>query len=378
MTGKERLVATICGKAVDRPAVNFYEIGGFKINLEDPDPFNIYNDPSWRELLRLAEEKTDLIRMRSPNLALNKRRQEFLHDEEYIDKGSRFHKTVISVAGRKLTALSRRDPGINTTWLLEHPLKNVDDLKAYLKLPDEALANEPDISDLVDAEREVGNRGIVMIDTPDPLGQAAYLFCMEEYCTIAFTEPKLFHSLLEKHSRAIYPIVERVASEFPGHLWRICGPEYASEPYLPPRLFDEYVVRYTGPMVEIIKKYGGFVRIHSHGRLRNILPYLVGMGIDGLDPLEPPPQGDMELCEIRREYGRDIVLFGNLEIGDVVNMETSAFEKVVTRSLQEGTAGNGRGFVLMPSAAPYGREISRRTMANYEAMVGLCSEWCLS
>ncbi len=37
MTRRERLMATLKGEAVDRPAVNFYEIGGFLINPNDLD-----------------------------------------------------------------------------------------------------------------------------------------------------------------------------------------------------------------------------------------------------------------------------------------------------------------------------------------------------
>ena len=62
MTRRERLMATLRGETVDRPAVNFYEIGGFLVNPDDPDEYNIYNSPSWRPLLDLAEEKTDIIR----------------------------------------------------------------------------------------------------------------------------------------------------------------------------------------------------------------------------------------------------------------------------------------------------------------------------
>ena len=62
---RARLTATLRGDAVDRPAVNFYEIGGLKIDPTDPDPFNVYRDPSWQPLLDLAERETDLIRLRS-------------------------------------------------------------------------------------------------------------------------------------------------------------------------------------------------------------------------------------------------------------------------------------------------------------------------
>ena len=46
-------------------------------------------------------------------------------------------------------------------------------------------------------------------------------------------EPALFHQLLEKMARSIHRRTEQVSRLFPGRLWRIYGPEYATPPYLP-------------------------------------------------------------------------------------------------------------------------------------------------
>jgi hypothetical protein len=194
---------------------------------------------------------------------------------------------------------------------------------------------------------------------------------MEDYTVIAFSEPVLFHQLLEKFARVLHRRTEIVAREFPGQLWRIYGPEYASEPFLPTRLFEEYVVRYTGPMIATIRQHGGFARVHCHGHIRKLLPHFVQMGAAAIDPIEPPPQGDITLAEVRRDYGRELVLFGNIEITDIENLPPAQFEKVVAQTLREGTTGPGKGFVLLPSAAPYGRTISPTTLANYETMVRL-------
>ena len=366
-------MATLRGETVDRPAVSFYEIGGWTPDPDDPDPFNIYHSPDWRPLLDLAEAETDLIRLCSParTPAADNGRAEFFRRETYLDNGSRFRRTTLTVAGRTLTSLTRRDPHVATTWTVEHLLKNADDARAYLQLPDEVFHYDCDATPLVARERELGDAGIIMVETEDPICAGASLFSMSDYTVLAMAEGKLFHQLLEKHARSIHARCEQVARDFPGHLWRIVGSEYASEPYLPPRLYEEYVVRYTGPMVAAIQKHGGFARIHSHGRLENILPHIVTMGTDGLDPVEPPPQGDVELIDVRREYGRDMVLFGNIEAADLENLPPAEFEKKVERALREGTAGEGRGFVLMPSACPYGRTISPDTLANYETMVRL-------
>ena len=375
MTRRERLMATLRGEPVDRPAVNFYEIGGFDVNPSDGDEFNVYNSPSWQPLLRLAEEQTDIIRMRSAKMkpSPGNRRDEFFATERYAEGGSRFTRTTLRIGGREMTSLSRRSPDTDTNWTLEHLLKDANDVHAYLKLPDEVFAYEPDVSEMAAEDERLGDRGIVMVDTGDPLCAAAELFPMGDYTIFALTEQELFHRLLEKHAGYLHESTEKVAKAFPGHLWRIYGPEYATEPYLPPRLFEQYVVKYTGPMVEIIQRYGGYARIHCHGRLRAVLPMIAEMGAAATDPIEPPPQGDVELSYVRREYGKDMVLFGNIEVSDIENLAPPDFEKVVARSLRDGTNGRGRGFVLMPSACPIGREISARTMANYETMVRLAT-----
>lgn len=377
-------MATLRGEPVDRPAVSFYEIGGFKIDPANPDPYNIYSAPDWQPLLRLAEDHTDIIRMMSPvrarsvdptGSAGSALWHEFFHEETIEDDRCRITRTTLTVAGRTLKQTTRRDRDVDTIWTTEHLLKDAADVEAYLQIPDEIFAEHVDVSPLEAEEAALGDKGIVMVDTEDPLCAAAALFSMEDYTVLAFTEPATFHRLLEKMARRILPRTAEVSRKFPGRLWRIYGPEYASEPYLPPALFREYVVRYVEPMIHDIHAHGGFARVHCHGRLRNILDLIAGMGADGLDPIEPPPQGDVELREVRERHGRQLVLFGNLEIADLENMPPPRFAQVVEQSLRQGTSGEGRGFVLMPSASPYGRTITPTTLANYETMIRLVTSW---
>jgi len=373
-------MATLRGEPVDRPAVSFYEIGGFKIEPANPDPYNIYNAPDWGPLLHLAEERTDLIRMMSPvrarsidptGSATSSVWQQFFREETVEQNSWRITTTTLRVAGRTLTQRTKRERDVDSVWTTEHLLKDAGDVEAYLQIPDEAFAEKVDVAPLEAEDVALGDKGIVMVDTEDPLCAAAALFSMEDYTVLAFTEPALFHRLLEKMARHIHARTAEVSRRFPGRLWRIYGPEYASEPFLPPSLFREYVVRYVAPMIRDIRAHGGFARIHCHGRLKGILDDIVGMGADGLDPIEPPPHGDVTLRYVRERYGKQLVLFGNLEIADIVSLPTAQFTEKVKRALDEGTTGAGRGFVLMPSSAPYGRNISRQILQNYETMVRL-------
>lgn len=371
MNRRERLMATLRGEAVDRPPVSFYEINGLDEDPHDPDPFNIYSDPSWWPLLELAREKTDLILMRGVTYSdvLPDPVDDLAEITTTIDNGTECKVKRIKVGKRVLTSRTRRDADMNTVWTLEPYLKDVDDLKAFLELPLPEPEGEPDPTPVLQAEVLVGDAGIVMIDTPDPLCLAAALFEMGEYTVVAWSEQELFHRLLERFAADLQHKTEQISEMLPGHLWRIFGPEYASVPYLPPALFREYVVRYDRPMVEAIQRHGGYARIHCHGNLKAILDDIVSMEPDGLDPIEPPPQGDVTLGYVRQTYGENIVLFGNLEVSDIEQLPTDQFEVKVKTALEEGTAGEGRGFVLMPSACPYGRKLPALTMRNYEKII---------
>ena len=376
MTRRERLMATLQGKPVDRPAVSFYEIGGWTPDPDDPDPYNIYNGPGWRQLIQFAEDETDLIRMVHPERtpAPENCRDHYINTQQYTKNNSLYNRQIVTLHSTQLTSLTRRDQDVATVWTLEPLLKNTEDLKVYLQLPDEVFAYQTSIDNLIEVENALGDAGIVMVDVADPICMAASLFSLEDYTIIALTEPILFHQLLEKCARSIYPMVDQVAKVFPGHLWRVVGSEYASEPLLPPRLYKEYVVRYTEPIVRVIQRHGGYARIHSHGKLKRILPYIAAMKPAGLDPVEPPPQGDMLLSELRQEVGQQMVLFGNIEASEIELLPPQIFETRVEQALEEGTFGSGRGFVLMPSSCPYGRTISSQVMQNYETMVRLAKQ----
>ncbi len=381
MTRRERLMRTLRGEPVDRPAVCFYEINGLTQDPLDPDPYNIFSHPSWLPLIELARDRSDRIVLRgvaTKSVDPNSVEQMAEETVEETD-GRRFVTRTIRIgsgaSARVLTQRTRRDRDINTVWHIEHLLKDREDLEAFLTLPEGDISEAIDPNPVLEAERLLGDTGIAALDTADPLCLAASLFDLGTYTVLAMTEPVLFRRLLDRFARVILPRTRAAASALPGRLWRIFGPEYASEPYLPPALFHEYVCEYVRPMVAAIQEHGGFARIHSHGNLRGILDHIEEIGADGLDPIEPPPQGDIELREVRERLGVSTVLFGNLEVNDIENLSTPEFSERVRRALDEGTRGDGRGFVLMPSAAPYGREFQPRSLANYEAMVRIVEEW---
>lgn len=365
-------MSSLRGEPVDRPPVCFYEINGFAEDPDDPDAFNVCNDPSWRPLLQLAREQSDaIVNLGTGAVSVSPDPLEALTQETqwYDENGSLFTRTAIRAQDRTLTRLTRRDPDVNTVWTIEHLLKDEDDLRAWLALPEREPRYAMDPSEILAMEERIGDAGIVMLNIGDPVCQVASLFDLGTWTILAMTSPASIRQALDRCHRHTLAILRQSARELPGRLWRIYGPEYAAEPYLPPRLFHEYVTGYVTEMVTAIQDYGGFARVHSHGRLKNILGEIAATGCTGLDPIEPPGQGDVELRDVRERHGDQMTLFGNLEIADIENMPTERFERKIATALEQGPGG--RGFVLMPSACPYGRTITPLCMRNYERMIAM-------
>jgi len=379
MTRRKRLMAAIRGEKVDRPPVCFYELNGVDEVPDPQDPLNVFGGVRWPELIRLTREHSDRIVMRTVRITdTTNPLEELTSIKTWIDEssGSRFERTTITFQRYQWTQLARRDREIDTIWILEHFMKNLDDLKAWLTLPRPVVGQQVDTTSILDLEAELGETGIVMLDTGDPLCDAASLFEMGTYTILAYTEQSLFHQLVKWFSEGRVQHTERVARALPGRLWRIYGPEYASAPFLPPKLFHDYVVEYDRPLIEAIQEHGGYARLHSHGNLKAILPEILSLRMDGLDPLEPPPQGDMSLAEIRQLVGDDYALFGNIEVSEIETLPEDAFRQRIKEALRDGPDTNGSHFILMPTACPLGREISPTTLRNYEIMIEMAKQLC--
>jgi hypothetical protein len=68
-------------------------------------------------------------------------------------------------------------------------------------------------------------------------------------------------------------------------------------------------------MTRLIHARGAKVRLHCHGKMRHVLDMILETGCDGIDPCEPPPDGDIELDEVKRRCRpRGVSVWGNMEL----------------------------------------------------------------
>lgn len=133
-------------------------------------------------------------------------------------------------------------------------------------------------------------------------------------------------------------------------------------------MFQRFIVPHVAEMIRLIHARGGKVRLHCHGRIGRVLDMILETGCDGVDPCEPPPDGDIELDDVKRRCrARGASAWGNIELKLLENGTPQEVRAEVRRIMRQ--AKEGGGFVLMPTAAPINVPLSPATETNYRVFV---------
>jgi hypothetical protein len=357
-TSRARLLAAMACTAADRVPISTYELVGWKEESWEN------KEPSYRRLMDVIREKTDCIYMTGVDWKPVKPDGPTIRAEvkTWTEGSSHYREAVRYTPKGPLHSLYRVDDGVHTTWTLEHPLKSIEDIDRYLSIP--WYPPQVDMTRFFEDQRKLGDRGVMMISVSDPICEAAALFGMEQFLVHAITETERIRYFLDAlHERQMHQLHQILAHPVHDVQFRICGPEYATPPYLSPDHFRLCVTSYLTRICMAIREANGFCRVHCHGKVGAVLDQIVSAGAQGLDPIEPPPDGDITLAEVRRRYGRGLCLFGNIELRELENSDPKRIEQLVKTAIDE--AAEGGGFVLMPTAAPINVPLSPRTERNY-------------
>lgn len=362
MTSRERIIKALNLKIPDRVPISTYELVGYNSKSFEN------SDPSYSRLMNIIREKTDCICMWNPNSNETFYGTAFnvdLQEEKYKDNDKTVFKRIIKTSKGVLTQTTQTIDNVYTVWQTEHWCKNIDDVDIALSIPYKPV--EYDFSDFTRIKNEVGENGIIMATIPDALLLAADLMEFGDFTLWALTETDSFERAVNIMHERNMENLRRMLNQNVVDLYRICGPEYATPPYLPPIFFRRYVLPFIAEMVDLIHNCGSKVRIHCHGRINQILDMIADSGADAIDPCEAPPDGDIMLSEVKKRVGKKICIFGNIQLKLLENSNIDDIHKSVKDCMD--SAKDGGGFVIMPTAAPINTPLSKKTEENYFAYI---------
>ena len=327
-------------------------------------------EPSYQPLMEYVRQNADCLYMTDVPMG-NAYAARNTHIEQRKEGISTYTRITLTTPKGDLTQEFRVDEGVYTAWEIEHRIKDERDVEKYLSIPYEPV--EPDVSHLKVQDEFIGEKGILLVDVPDPISEVFSLFDFQEFLLFAFSEEELMFKMLDKAYSEQYDFMERILKKGAGPLFRFSGPEVCTPPFLPNEYFEKYVVKYDKPLIRLIHDYGQYARIHAHGKVKTVLNYMMDMETDATDPVEDPISGDLTLAEAKKICGNRMVLFGNIQLKDLETLPPDRMRELVKRCVEEGKPGGN--FVALPTATPLNVPLSKRTEENFHIFIDTVLEY---
>ncbi|MBN1640077.1 MAG: hypothetical protein JXA09_02485 [Anaerolineae bacterium] len=361
MNAKQRLIAAIRQQPVDRLPVmtyNFHPYGGEWEQRAD----GAYVGPPAYQPMMDAVFATGAGMLCKVSARRVGERAERSWSEQSVRGTSAVTDTYVETPKGTLHMRYEKPTG-QPGYYVESLISSDADVEKYLSLP-----NTPatlDLSPAIAVYEALGDRGLAYLSYTDPMYDVAWLFDFEDFCLRCVTQRALIVEMIERaQERAVAelaPLLEQARGrEF---LFYTVGPEVATPPMLSPRTFAELVTPYERTLVRMVQEAGQLCAIHCHGRVRLVLDQFLEIGIDALEPLEPPPQGDITLAEALDVVDGRICLMGYIQDQDLYTAQPGEMRDKV-RAIRQIVAGR-TGYIMTSSATPYMHPPPPAFVSNY-------------
>jgi hypothetical protein len=354
MTSRERLLAALRRRPVDRLPVSLYEF----------HPFGgcwAAEEPSYRPLLEAQSRLGDVFAFVPTGSGL-------FGDPNAVREatgGGRTTRTIDTPRG-PLTSISRRDPGVVTTWTMKHFVETREDIERFLSIP--YSFHPPDLPAVRCFEAAMGDRGVLVFSVGDPLGNVVGLFDFAFFVQTVLDDAGIVREMLDRASRHLADLVGALGAGFRDACFRFWGPEYCGAPLMNPRThFHDLVVERVAPLVSLVHASGNLAVLHCHGRLDALLEPILETGCDALEPLEvlPVSTADVTLADVRRRVGHHMCLAGGMQ---AIDLDTGTPDLVRSRVRCIVEEAGTTGTIVLPTSTPLPVPLPPTIAANYTAM----------
>jgi len=107
-------------------------------------------------------------------------------------------------------------------------------------------------------------------------------------------------------------------------------------PMISPGMWREFVLPHHRRIVEALDAP---IIWHSDGNIEPLLPMAVETGFVGVHGLDP--MAGMDLAVIKRAFGRELTLIGNVDVRVLCDNDLDAVRREVDRCIAQGVPGGG-------------------------------------
>ena len=342
MNGRQRILRTIAGQPVDRPALApFLHVNFIKEHRRDNaiDPvvetIAVYEEFGFDLIHRNCTPVYDDFAVEGPDWTPQV--------SETGDAAKTITTVTVHTPGgqlRRVTQSSRLYEYESSCFLVEPPIKSPADLDLFMRYQPPVPAI--DVAEIVRARELVGDKGIVAPWVQGAFNEVAYLVRGSAILLDPLDDEGFYRAMISYFlARNLEKVRQFVAA---GAEFISVGGNEANGATVGPDYFRRYVLEYEVQLMESLHGFGGRAIYHNCGRAALLLPILREIGMDVYESLTPPPFGDTDLVEATRIMN-DVALMGGLDQIDFLRKATPAMIQQRVREMAEIAARHGR-FIL--------------------------------
>lgn len=229
--------------------------------------------------------------------------------------------------------------------IIKYPLKSAKDFVSY-RHPDPDASGRYDILDRQVAK--YGKEYPIMADISPVAFEAAYsLFGMEETMMALACEPEQLKYFFEKHINYTLAVARRCLDHGADIIWT--GDDWGTQHgmLISPDMWRKEIKPMVARLWKGIKEHkpDAIIAHHSCGSISPIIPDLIEMGLDILNPIQPNVHG-MEPVRLKRDFGDKLSFLGGIDTQCLLR-EGSPDE--VKRTAEDTIKLFGTGYILSPA-----------------------------
>jgi hypothetical protein len=386
LSSRERLLRTVSGKQVDRipivPPIPWHPLA------PEPEPGDWKTLPNYQDLIPLVEKHCDfLVHLIIPEGDSKNSNSESQTVEEYtrraayggifdrrfflapidcieegIDEGTNGIQTItytVHTPKGDLKSVEQIYPGMDTSWMTEPLVKTVEDAQKLMSIV--YTFKDPDMEAYERDVEKLGDRGVPVCFVTTPMVMVSHMTDLQKFLEWSITERPLVERMIEVSYERVSERLRYVLERGVDAIFRFGGSEQATPPLMSHRFFEDFILKYEAPLWKMVRDAGRIVWVHCHGRVSSVLDDFINGGVQMLDPVEPSPQGDIDIAEAKRRAAKgSLTLIGNIEQSDLRHRAPDEIEELVRYAVCE----EGRDHFILGHSDVVISEIDTLTREN--------------
>lgn len=205
----------------------------------------------------------------------------------------------------------------------------------------DAPTDIPSVVEILETIRELSGDKYFLLIHGDPTHPIPEGNTMMEFAVQMLEEPEKVHDKAKKRMDYYRTLGDELTRR-PGLLdgWGLCSDYcFNVNPFYSRDMFAEFIQPYLKDILDYYRANGYYTIKHTDGNVMPILDMIVDCGPDAIHSLDP--QGGVDLREVKRQYGDQVCLIGNVNCS---LMQTGTEEELIAdvrRALRDGMPGYG-------------------------------------